>query len=410
VFWVAGDDHDLLESNHVHYLTTTNEVQRAEVGNRGADDPLTPLYRETLGPDVDRVLAELRESVPPTEFRDDVFAWLTRHYGASTDFASAFAGSLAELLGEFGLVVFRPTSAAAKAAMAPTLLEALRTAGPLDEALMERGAELAEAEHPVPVSVGEGASLVMLESALGRDRLMVQGSGFVTRRSNETWTLEELERVAAEEPERLSPNVLLRPVVEASLLPTVAYVAGPGELAYLPQCDAVYSTLGIDAQVPFPRWSAFAVEPRVAKVLKKFAISIGDLQRNDLESTLVRDEMSDAIRSPLTALRTALGQEYQALQDAAVAVDPTLKKSVQSTRNAALSGLKDLEKRIVAHLKKENDIVVQQIAKARQNVFPGGKPQERVFTIAPYLARYGREFLHMALASARNHVEACLPP
>jgi uncharacterized protein YllA (UPF0747 family) len=120
--------------------------------------------------------------------------------------------------------------------------------------------------------------------------------------------------------------------------------------------------------------------------------------------------MGADITEPLAALRTALANEYQALQDAVVAVDPTLKKSVQSTRNAAMTGLKDLEKRIVALLKKRNEIVVQQIEKARHNVYPTGKPQERVFTVAPYLVRYGREFLAAALTEARIHVEACLPP
>jgi bacillithiol biosynthesis cysteine-adding enzyme BshC len=410
VFWVAGDDHDLAESNHIHYLTGENDVRRAAVHERSSDDPLTPLYREPLGRDVERVLADLADTLPPTEFRDEVFAWLGAHYTPSNDFASAFAGSLAELLGDFGLVVFRPTSLAAKGAMAPRLVQALRDAASLDEALQQQATRLAAAGEPAPVPVGDGASLVMIEGSLGRDRLVAEGPGFVTRRSSESWTIDELARVAREEPQRLSPNVLLRPVVEASLLPTLAYVAGPGELRYLPQCAPVYALLDVVPQTPFPRWSAFAIEPRVTKVLEKYDIARDDLRRTDLESSLVRDDMGADIAGPLAALRTALAHEYQALQDAVVAVDPTLKKSVQSTRNAAMTGLKDLEKRIVALLKKRNEIVVQQIEKARHNVYPTGKPQERVFTVAPYLVRYGREFLAAALDEARAHVEACLPP
>ncbi len=410
VFWVAGDDHDLAESNHIHYLTPENDVHRAAVRERSSHDPLTPLYRESLGSDIEQVLADLAAALPPTEFRDDVFAWLGAHYTPSNDFASAFAGSLAALLGDFGVVVFRPTSVAAKGAMAPRLVQALRDAAPLDEALRQRATQLEAAGEPAPVPVGDGASLVMIEGSQGRDRLVAEGDGFVTRRSAESWTMDELERVAREEPERLSPNVLLRPVVEAVLLPTLAYVAGPGEARYLPQCAPVYAALGVVPQTPFPRWSAFAIEPRVTKVLEKYEIARDDLRRTDLESSLVRGDMGADITEPLAALRTALANEYQALQDAVVAVDPTLKKSVQSTRNAAMTGLKDLEKRIVALLKKRNEIVVQQIEKARHNVYPTGKPQERVFTVAPYLVRYGREFLAAALTEARVHVEACLPP
>jgi uncharacterized protein YllA (UPF0747 family) len=239
---------------------------------------------------------------------------------------------------------------------------------------------------------------------MGRDRLVLDGERYAARRSGESWTLAELERMAEHEPMRLSPNVLLRPVVEAALLPTLAYVAGPGELDYLPQCAPVYATLEVEPQLPYPRWSARVVERRVTKVLEKYGIEPDDLKRADLESQLVRDGMPDSVRAPLTTLRGSLGQQYQALQEAATAVDPTLKKSVQSARNSALSELSGLEKRIVAHLKKQNDIVVQQIGKARNNLFPGGRPQERVFTVAPYLVRYGPAFLDAALEEARAYV------
>lgn len=404
VFWVAGDDHDLAEANHVHYLTLDNELERVALRERDASAPMTPLYREPLGSEVVTVMAELVAQSPDTEFRGDVLAWLERHYRSDADFATAFADSLAELLGRFGLVVFRPTSEVAKRAMAPHLLRALHDAAAIDRDLAARATSLHQGGRPAPVPVGDGATLVMIEAQMGRDRLVLDGERLVARRSGESWTLHELERLAASEPQRLSANVLLRPVVEAALLPTLAYVAGPGELDYLPQCDPVYTALGIEPQHPYPRWSALVVEKRVAKVLDKYDIGPADLRRTDLESQLVRDDMPESVRETLNDLRATLGRQYQELQGAATAVDATLKKSVQSARNSALSELKSLEKRIVAHLKKQNEIVVQQIGKARNNLFPAGRPQERVFTIAPYLVRYGPEFLDAALEEARAYL------
>jgi bacillithiol biosynthesis cysteine-adding enzyme BshC len=410
VFWVAGDDHDLAEANHVHYLTRENDVRRVSLPDRAPDAPLTPLYREPLGSEVVAVIAELAADAPDTEFRADVLRWLERHYRGDADFATAFAGALAELLGRFGLVVFQPTHPAAKRAMAPLLLDTLRVATALDRDLGARAAELQASGRPAPVTAGDGATGVMVEGRLGRDRLVLEGDTLVARRSGEAWSLAQLERVAADDPERLSPNVLLRPALEAGLLPTVAYVGGPGELAYLPQADPNYRVLGLEPQVPFPRWSARLVEQRVTKVLAKYGVTADDLLRADLETVLIRDDMPDDVRAPLTGLRTALGQQYQRLQDAVTAVDPTLKKSVQSTRNSALADLTDLEKRIVAHLKKQNEIVVQQIGKARNSVYPGGQPQERMFTIAPYLIRYGTSLLDAALDAARAHVHRAMEP
>ena len=255
--------------------------------------------------------------------------------------------------------------------------------------------------RPVPVAVDEAATVVMIEDALGRDRLLRDGAGFVTRRGGGRLGRADLERIAREEPQRLSPNVLARPVVEAAILPTVAYVAGPGELAYLPQAVPVYQTLDVVAQAAVPRWSGFVVEGRVRKVLDKYHIAPDALNgpAGQLEASLVAEDLPSAIRDALAALRAAVDDHYPRLTDAAVAMDPTLRKPIDSTRNATLAGLGNIEKRIIAHLKGQNDILRQQLDKARTNLFPLGRPQERVFTVASYLVRYGTDFPGAVLAA-----------
>lgn len=402
VFWVAGDDHDFLEANHVHLLSQDNEVRELRLRDRDPSAPQQPLYREPLGAAIHDVVAALRDATPDSEFRDGVLDWISRHYRPDANFADACAGAFAELLGPAGLVVFRPTHPAAKAAMAPLLLRALEDAPGLDRTLADRAAALRSQGADPPVPVGEGATTVMLEGRLGRDRLVAAGRRFVTRRAGEEWTLDALRRVASDEPTRLSPNVLLRPVVEAALLPTLAYVAGPGELDYLPQAAPIFDALGVEAQAAIPRWSARVLEARVVKVLEKYGLTAERLAEppGALEAALLQGEMPAEAREALASLRRTIGAEYQRLQDAAAAVDPTLKKTVASSRNGALASLADVEKRIVAHLKKQNDIVVQQIEKARRNLFPLGQPQERVLSPVPFLIRYGNAFLDDAQAAA----------
>lgn len=404
VFWVAGDDHDLVEANHLHLLTLDNEVERVALPDRPPGAPLVPLYRESLGGGIADVLGRIRATTPETEFRGDVLAWIERHYRAEADYASAFAGAMAELLGPYGLVVLRPTHPAAKAVMAPHLLRVLETAPDLDRALGERARAMSGDGDTAPVPVGDGASLVMIEGRLGRDRLVIDGGRFVTRRSEEPFDLAQLRTIAETEPERLSPNVLLRPAVEAALLPTLAYVAGPGEIAYLPQCAPVYDTLEVAAQAVLPRWSARIVETRIQKVLDKYAIAPADLDQPEgrLEASLVGDEMPAEAQAALSTLRATLGEEFGRLEAAVAALDPTLKKPVQSARNSAFKELVHIEKRIVSHLKKQNEITLNQIAKARHSLFPNGRPQERMLNVVPYLIRYGTELLDLALEEARR--------
>ncbi len=411
VFWVAGDDHDYAEANHLYLLTVANEIERLSLRDREVQEPSRPLYRELMGPEIGEVIDAHRLHTPDTEFREPVLEWVSRHYRGGADLATAFAGAVAELLGPYGLVVFRPTQHAAKRAMAPLLLRTLEQASELDVALAERARELQGIGEAVPVAVGDGAAPVMLEGSLGRDRLVVDRNRFVARRSRESWTFSEIEAIARTEPERLSPNVLLRPVVEAALLPTLAYVAGPGELQYLPQCQPLYERLGVTPQTPFPRWSARIVETRVRKVLDKYAICAEDLNAADgqLEASLVRGDMPAQATQALTELRRTLGTEYERLREAAEQVDATLRKPVQAAEHSALTGLADIEKRIITHLKKQNDIVVQQLAKARSNLYPLSKPQERVFNVVAYLIRYGPDLLASALGAVEESLRSLDP-
>ncbi len=411
VFWVGGDDHDLAESNHLYLLTMANEVQRLSLPERSHDAPSLPLYREALGPEVEAITAAHAAQTPETEFRPEVLDWVSRHYSAETDFATAFAGAIADLLGAYGLIVFRPTHVAAKRVMAPLLLRALDQGATLDRALAARAAEMERAGITAPVSVGDGATPVMIEATLGRDRLLLGEGQFEARRSGETWTLDELGQIADADPQRLSPNVLARPVIEAALLPTLAYVAGPSELRYLPQCQPLYESLDVAPQVPFPRWSGRVIETRVSKVLEKFSISAEDLSapEGQLEASLVRGDMPTEATRAMTEIRRVLGTEYRQLRESAEQVDPTLRKPVQAAQNNALSGIADIEKRMVTHLKKQNDIVVQQIAKVRHNLFPLGKPQERVFNVVAYLIRYGPSFLDTVLEDIEKSLQSLAP-
>lgn len=408
VFWVAGDDHDFAEGNHTYVLSAANEAERVALRERDAAAPLTPLYREPVGDAIGAVFDAVRAALPETEFAAGVLDWLERSYRPEADLADAYARAMAELLGPHGLVVFQPTHLAAKRVMAPWLLRLVDEAAPLGAALAATAAGLQRDGRPAPVVVDEAATLVMLEDTLGRDRLLRDAGGFVTRRGGARFTRPEIERLAHEEPQRLSPNVLARPVLEAALLPTVAYVAGPGELAYLPQAAEVYAALGVAPQAAVPRWSGFVVEGRVRKVLEKYGITPAALDQphGSLEASLVADELPPVARDALAALRAALASHYPRLEEAAAAIDPTLRKPIESTMNATLAGLANVEKRLISHLKSQNEILLHQVEKARANLFPVGKPQERVFNVCSYLVRYGADFLDGVLAACAAHAAA----
>jgi bacillithiol biosynthesis cysteine-adding enzyme BshC len=391
VFWLAGDDHDFAEASTASWLGADGALASASLPPRPADAPLTPMYRLPLGEGVQPALDALVAGLPVSEFRDATVAWLARHYRPEATVAGSYAGAVAELLGPLGILCFDSTHPAAKRAIAPHLLTALRMARALDEDLDRWAESQGVTARTSGITVGDGAALVMLEASLGRDRLVQDGDAFVTRRSRERFDLAALERIAAEEPTRLSPNVLLRPVVESAILPTVSYLGGPGELRYLAVTPPIYQRLGVPRQRPLPRWSGVIVEPRVDRVLEKFGLDLSDLfgPPGAVESRLVRSQLpADALQA-LERLRADLEQGYGVLERAAAEIDPTLVRPTQAVRQQALTGTQDIEKKLVQHLKKRQETELGQLARARTAVVPGGKPQERVLTVAPFLARYG---------------------
>ncbi|MFQ5704409.1 MAG: bacillithiol biosynthesis cysteine-adding enzyme BshC [Gemmatimonadales bacterium] len=399
VFWVAGDDHDFAEANHFHLLALDNRIDRVVLRERDPRAPLVPLYKELLGDDVELALAAITRGTPETDFRPKVMEWLSRHYRPENDLASAFAGALAELMGRYGLIVFRPTAGAAKCAAVPPVRRALEHANEINEGLKRRARELAEQDAPVPVAVDDATTGVMIEAKLGRDRLLREGDRFVARRSGESWSRTGIVDLLEQEPERFSPNVLVRPVVEAALLPTIAYVAGPSEYNYLMQTDPIYDVMEIEPQHRIVRWGGTIIEARISKVLEKYNLVPDDLAgpEGQLESRLVRDNMPPNAKAAISRLRTEISGLYESLEDAASEIDATLRKPIQSARNTALHDLGHVEKRIVGHLKKRNEIVVKQLSKARHSLYPLGRSQERVLNIVPFLIRYGESVLDQIL-------------
>jgi bacillithiol biosynthesis cysteine-adding enzyme BshC len=410
VFWVAGDDHDFVEASHASWITVEGTVRSASLPPRPPDAPLTPIYRERFGEEIESMLRMLEEDLPASEFRIWTLEWLQRHYRTGATMAGSFAGALAELLAPFGVVCLESTHPIVKRSAARHLIRALGLARDLDGDLDHRAHELTTLGVDPGVPVGEGATLVMLEGPLGRDRLLLNNGGFITRRGRERFDLEALQRIAAAEPERLSPNVLLRPVIESALLPTVAYLAGPGELKYLALTPPVYERMRVPRQMAVARWSGVLVEPKVDRVLQKFGIELGDLLEpaGALESRLVRSQLPEEVGSALRSLRQDLISGYDVLAKGAGDIDPTLTKSVQGTKNQALAALKDVEKKLVQHMKRRQETELGQLARARALILPEGQPQERALTIASFLARYGPPLLEEVSESIESWYAAAL--
>ncbi|MBK6495480.1 MAG: bacillithiol biosynthesis cysteine-adding enzyme BshC [Gemmatimonadetes bacterium] len=396
LFWLAGDDHDHREASSAAWLDAHGRLDRWSLPERAADAVQHPMSREPLPDNITEGLDRLARTLPPGPDTDATMAWLERHYVAGATIHAAYAGALAQLLGPYGVACLDATHPAVKAAQRPVLAQALREATALDAVL----AALPDAG--TGIRAGEGATLVFLETVAGRERLLVDGDGFQARRSGDRFSASDLESLLATAPERFSANVLLRPVVERRILPTVAYVAGPGEFRYLTrQAAALYAPFATTPQTPVPRWGGTLVEPWVQRLLERLGVSAEAVLADDgtLARSILRRDLSAAVIDQLEALRQSIATTERVLGAEGHLLDPVLDRAVAGRGRKLTAVAEDLERLFERHLRKRDDIAHAQLRRVLDALRPGGTPQERHLTAATFLARYGRSWLDRIVAA-----------
>jgi len=394
VFWVASEDHDWAEANHTFALGRDNELAKVEVADPEGHSR-RPIHRIRLGGEVDAALGEFAEALPPTDFSGDLMDLLRSCYPDGCTLDQGFRATIDALLGPLGIMTTDAADETVKSVSRSLLLDALSRSEEHEAVLTTSAAALEAAGYTPQVTIMDGAVNVFLEGPAGRERLYRDGDDFRLHNSGDRLSLAEIESRLDQDAKLLSPNVLLRPVVESTVFPTLSYVGGPGELAYFGQLAPYFDLQGIRMPVVHPRVSVTVLEKKVGKVIDKLSVDPATLARpfHEVAAEFAREEVPTEVRAALGKLRGSVGQGIGELLDAARPIDPTLKGPIQAARNASFAAFNDAEKKILASIKRESEIALGQLEKAQKNLYPGGIPQERILNVFQYLVRYGRDLL-----------------
>ncbi len=393
LFWSPADDHDWEEVNHMGVLDARNQLQRVELP--GQPDSAVSMARRRVGEGIANTLQHLTELLPANEFAGRQLELLQTAYAPHAFFADAFKTVIAHTFARFDLLMVASSHKALKRFSIPLITRELEHTERHAALLRSQTDRLLAAGYHEQVAIADVAANVMYEDEHGRERLVQENGGWVLRRTKRQFRHEELLALLQSEPERFSPNVLLRPVVESNAFPTLAYVGGPAELSYFAQTGCLFVAHEVPMPLFFPRKSGDLVEAKVQKVLDKFGLTPLDLRRpfHELASQIARDELPHDVTSALQQLRRDITDGYGSLVNAATGIDQTLRGPLEGARNSSHKHLEDAERKILQHLKKQNEIGLEQVRKASTNLFPNGERQERVLGTINYLARYGESLL-----------------
>ncbi|MBS4029974.1 MAG: bacillithiol biosynthesis cysteine-adding enzyme BshC [Clostridiales bacterium] len=391
VFWIASEDHDFSEANHCWMLDRDNRPQRIdlELEHMGQPVGMLPLT-EDAGINV---LERLTSLTMETDFTPDLLTMLDETRAFSQTPADWFARIMAKLFAGEGLVMFDPLIPEAREMLAPFYMKAAKEIDTARETLQSRETALRAAGYPLQVERDPDTSLFMFVGGK-RAALYYKDGYYTTRDGVVNYNQEELLELAEKSPESLSPNVLLRPLAQDSLFPTVAYIPGPGELAYFAQVTSLYPVLGQTAPLLYPRPGLTVVEPRLARYMKRYEIAENQLL-SDMDECLRRElrKKTDVdLDSVFEHLRQHLAVEYEHLKRDLARLSGQLAELTETNLQHVYAEISYLEDKAQQEARDKNEVVVRHFANLEQTLRPLGKLQERVFNIFVFQMKYGRDF------------------
>ncbi len=396
VFWLADEDHDFAEihraaftrGDDVRYCTYDDgrppHADRGPVGRLVLDAAATAA-----------ALADLDEALPDGPGRADALRLAREAYRPGRTMRDAFATLLRALVPD--IVLMSADDARLKRLVAPLFERELAEWPETLAALERRSAGADRGRLPRPGRADAGQPVRDGGRGAGRRSTpptAASSSGTPARRSP---TAALRARLGAD-PASLSPNVVLRPLVQDTLLPTAAYVAGPGEAAYFAQLGPVYDRFGVPMPVIEPRLSLTVVEPGVAKVLDRYGLSVADLgagtpdpgeRLHELWRRLALDASDIDLDAAFAEAALAALAAVDALRPTVAQVDAGMATAVGAARRRVEQALGSLADKTVRAEKRNHDVVRERLARAQAALWPDGTLQERRAGPLGAVARHG---------------------
>jgi bacillithiol biosynthesis cysteine-adding enzyme BshC len=306
--------------------------------------------------------------------------------------ADAFGRWLERVLGERGLVVYDASDPAAKPFVADLFSRELSSPGQTATLAAQAGADLvARGFHAQVQASGEnvdGVALFRLDTH-GRRPIQARNGGFVV--NDRPVAQAALAKEAVERPTAFSPSVLLRPIVQDTIFPTVCYVAGPNELAYLGQLRGIYSRFGVPMPLMYSRATATVVDSAAARFLSKYNVAFESLQPQDdsMLNELLRTQIPAEVDEALAAATRGIEEQMAHVIDVMPTLDPTLEGAARTTLTRMQKDLETLQGKTIQAAKRRNETLRRQFVRTRALTFPNGHAQERTISFVSFMNQYG---------------------
>ncbi len=380
VFWLATEDHDLEEVDHAWVFdqeAAPRELRVRELISNGG-----PVGCIQLG---EVPLAQLRVALGDLPFAPEIIRKVETSYRDGNTLGSAFREFLQDILGPYGLLFLDPLLPEVREAAAPFLSDVAQRVPELTADLRERSSALERDGYHAQVHIESDTSLLFLLSEGKRIPLRWKDGSFFTK--EHAFTPGDLQANA----NHLSPNALLRPVMQDYLLPTATYVGGPAEIAYLAQSQVLYRALLGRMPLIYPRKSFTLLDARATKLLNRYEVHMTDVldYQEKVRSRLAAKLVPDHLNANFVSLRSSASAALGKLQASLTEFDPTLSAAAGKSSSKILYQIEKLSQKTAREAMRRDKRADKDATYLTNLIYPRRHMQERIYSIVPFLAKYG---------------------
>jgi bacillithiol biosynthesis cysteine-adding enzyme BshC len=408
VFWIATEDHDFPEVAKAEFIGRDCRLAQVEVSPELHREG-QPVGRVVINDSINTVVTQLLELLPISEFTPDLEAILRDSWQPDRSYGEAFARMMTALLGSHGLIFLDPLDPRLKKLAAPLYASAATHAHEIATAIEARSQRLVETGYHAQVTPSENSFPLFLHDASGARHALVRTADgkYITKNGDEAHSADELAQLALAEPERFSPNVTLRAVVQDYLLPTITYYGGAAEIAYFAQTAEVYRVLERPATPILPRASLTMIESHTGRVLERYGLGLADLfaGAENVLARVVEEHLGADTAKTFGATEESVNSELDKLREQLRTIDPTLADALETGRRKINYQLEGLRTRFHRAQMTRDEAAHRQLQRAFDQLYPNKDLQERHINITSLLARHGRyvvEWIYNAINIGSN--------
>lgn len=392
VFWIATEDHDFLEVSNTFVINQTGALQEIRNEPKRCYENLPVGYVKN-DESILKSIEEVFEALPKTEFTSELRALIDSCWIPGIEYGESFAKMLTSIIGKFGLILLCPLDERLKRLAAPVYVDAIKKSDEIVASLQQRSRELVDDGYHAQVLVADDYFPLFYQA---RDRtrhaLKKTSSGtYRTKGIDREFTLDELTVLAENEPQRFSPSVVLRSVVQDYLLPTVCYFGGAAEIAYFAQSGEVYRVLDRPVTTIFHRQSFAVIESKHAKTLERFGLKLADLFKGEdgIMPDIVEKHLASETAAVFADVEEKINIQLHLLEKSLFETDQTLGENSVRRRQKILYHIGAMRKKFHKAQLRIDETVNRQIESAFASLLPHKHLQERTLNVSGILNKFG---------------------